>query len=69
MKKKHIQLNAALALNKETITRLNEQQLQELLGGQVTEGAITQSSCGAFSCNPVDCYGGPRETEAPNQPG
>lgn len=69
MRKKYVQLNAALALDKETIIRLNEEQLQDLVGGQVTEGVITQSSCGAFSCNPVDCYGGPRGAETPNQPG
>jgi hypothetical protein len=62
MKKQPIKLNQALSLDKETITKLNEEQLGNLEGGQdgifsITcnhtklEDEVAGESCIACSCN------------------
>ncbi|GAB2719751.1 hypothetical protein GCM10011495_40420 [Hymenobacter frigidus] len=61
MKKQAIKLDKALSLDKETIAKLNEDQLGTLEGGMVAGTTITcnavaeaqafPNSCGACSCN------------------
>ncbi len=62
MKKKVIKLENSLSLDKETISRLNEEQLGQLEGGMAAggtntcarlaeEGFQTGPSCDACSCN------------------
>ena len=62
MKKKVIKVDKALSLDKETIAKLNEEQLGDLEGGQAAGTTITcnggaapanlfPDSCGACSCN------------------
>jgi hypothetical protein len=61
MKKQPIKLDQALSLDKETITKLNEEQLGNLEGGQEAIFSITcnrtkveeeaANSCIACSCN------------------
>ena len=60
MKKKAIKIEKALALDKETIAQLNEDQLGTLEGGLAAGTTITcngvvqdafPDSCGACSCN------------------
>ena len=47
---KKIQLNP-LALDKETIARLDEKQLQEILGGAIADFAATSGDCSGGSSN------------------
>lgn len=62
MKKKPIKLTKSLSLDKETISNLDENQLNEVAGGGTTntcnaapaafeEGLIDVGSCQACSCN------------------
>ena len=63
MKKKSISLNKALSLDKETVAKLNEDQLGDVVGGggtntcngapapQLEEAFATVASCQACSCN------------------
>jgi len=60
MKKQRITLQRVLALDKEIIAKLNEEQLGAIEGGQqtTTQAEATElSSCPAFSCNPANCIG------------
>jgi hypothetical protein len=58
MKKRVAKLAHALSLDKETIAKLDEEQLSEIQGGQ--QETVTQhSSCAIFSCNPDNCLGNP----------
>ena len=60
MKKKPIKVTKSLSLDKETISKLDENQLNEVAGGGTTntcnggkalEAAIDINSCQACSCN------------------
>jgi hypothetical protein len=59
MKKKDIKLRRVLSLDREIIVKLDEKQLGAIEGGggQVNNPTTQteQSSCAAFSCNPVAC--------------
>lgn len=53
MKKKQLYFNKSLSLNKETITELNEEEMQSIPGGQ---NPTLMSSCDMFSCSPDNCH-------------
>ncbi len=63
MRKKVIKLETSLSLDKETISRLNEEQLNTLEGGLASPTTLTcngsdfqqtNASCSACSCNVFD---------------
>lgn len=58
MKKNSPKLPKSLSLDREIIVKLDEYQLLSIEGGQhLAQTTQTQSSCPAFSCNPVECRG------------
>ncbi len=63
MKKKRITLSRILLLDREIIAKLDDDQLSTIAGGQQPEQTTQggQSSCPAFSCNPVNCRGLPTQ--------
>ena len=56
MKKKFKKLQKRLLLDKETIIRLNAEQLDNLAGGGGYQATTPVSSCDAFTCM-ISCQG------------